>query len=83
MKTLIGDLGPGQDLRRVGKLSKTPTKLVDSTRTVVSSGDIRSSVWCSWINGFGKAKDMMGEKSAMSCCTYKYRAQDCATSASW
>ena len=69
---MIGDLGPGQDLRRV-KLSKRPTKLVNSTRTAVSSGDIRSSVWCSRINGFGRAKDMMGKKSVMSCCTYSVR----------
>ena len=79
VKTLIGDLGPGQDLRRVGKLSKRPTKLVNSTRTAVSRGDIRSSVWCSRINGFGRAKDMkddamMGKKSLMSCCIYRYCA---------
>jgi hypothetical protein len=70
VEALIGCLGFGKDPTRVGKVSKRPTKLVNSTKTAVSSGDIRSRVWCSRINGFGTAKDMMGKKTDVSYCIY-------------
>jgi hypothetical protein len=70
VETLIGGLGPVQDHMRVGKVSKRLTKLVNRTRTAVSSGDIRSSVWYSGRNGFGRAEDMMWKKSDVSYCIY-------------
>jgi hypothetical protein len=60
-KTLIGGLGRGQDPWRVRKSEQVTYETSEEYKTPVSSGEIRSRVWRSSIEGFRTAKDMMDE----------------------